>query len=139
VRSQGAALSCSIAVVVCQTIDLHLQSNIRILSDIGSWVRDCIEPCLVEHPLVGWETYFSAVGSHKGPFSSFLNLERHFFTLVLFILTVVVFVCLPKKSADVPEVESEALMNIANVVVPLCVFLFWMDGLVLLRRYTLGQ
>jgi hypothetical protein len=129
IRSRGPALCCWIAVVVCQTIDVHLQSNIRILSDIGTWVRECVEPCLKDRSLVGWETYFSALGPHRGPLSWFLNLERHLFTFVLFALTVLVFVYFPKKVAYVSEVEAEALLRVAGRMLPLSIVLFGWTGL----------
>lgn len=127
-KSRGAALCCWIAVCVCQIIDIRLQSNTRVIMDIGLWVRNCLETCLVGTPIVGWETYFSEMGHHKGPFSLLLNMERQLFTWVLFVLTVFVFVYMPKIATHMTEKDAEALLRIARRILPLIIALFGWTG-----------
>jgi hypothetical protein len=113
------------AVCVCSIVDVRLQFNTRIISDIGSWIRDCLEPCLVQLPIPGWETYFSHVGLPGGsPFSSILNGDRPLLTGLLYLFSVYAFVYIPKLSQGFDPRVSRDLLAIGALALPVCVILF---------------
>jgi hypothetical protein len=113
------------AVVVCSIVDVRLQFNTRIISDIGSWVRDCLEPCLVRRPVVGWETYFSSIGLPKdSPFSSILNGDRPLLTGLLYLFSIYLFIYLPKFRRGFDAKLSRDLFAIAKIALPVCTILF---------------
>jgi hypothetical protein len=113
------------AVGVCSIVDVRLQFNSRIITDIGSWIRECLEPCLVRHPVLGWETYFSGIGLPKdSPFSSILNGDRPLLTALLYLFSIYLFIYLPKFSRGFDSNVSRDLFAIAKIALPVCTILF---------------
>jgi hypothetical protein len=113
------------AVVGCGLIDVRLQLNTRIITDIGAWIRNCLEAHLLPGPNVGWETYFSEIGlSRNSSLSNFLNSDRLLLTGMLYLACVYCFVYLPIFSRRLDRTVAHELLAIARPALLVCVLLF---------------
>jgi hypothetical protein len=113
------------AVFGCGLIDVRLQLNTRIITDIGAWIRNCLEAHLLPGPNVGWETYFSEIGlSRNSSLSNFLNSDRLLLTGMLYLACVYCFVYLPIFSRRLDRTLARELLAIARPALLVCVLLF---------------
>ena len=124
VTSRATCLCSWAAVFILSIIDVRLQFNTRVISDIGSWIKNCLEPCLPSS-LVGWEKYFSLTGVQEhSALASFLNGDRVLLTGLLYLSTVYLFIYIPKFLPGFDPRLSKDLLTIAKRTLPVCVILF---------------
>jgi hypothetical protein len=113
------------AVFGCGLVDVRLQLNTRVITDIGSWIRNCLEAHLLTGASVGWETYFSRIGlARNSGLSNFLNADRLLLTGMLYLACVYCFVYLPIFSRRLDPRLAHEVLVIARPALLVCVLLF---------------
>lgn len=127
--SKAGCLSAWSAVTLCTIVDIRLQFNTRIIADLGSWIRNCLEPCLHAINAIGWEAYYSAIGINGGArFRWLLTGDRAIFTGALCLACIYLFVYRPCCRIPPMSTSARELLAISTVFLPTCVLLIGWSG-----------
>lgn len=133
----AAGIASWVAVMACAMIDVRAQYDIRVIVDLGSWVRVYLEPCFFTSgsasPMhfVGWENYWVTQGfpstSHIG---SWFGFDRRLLTFLMYWAGLVILVVLPRFERarqafglNQTNAHWSGLLHISAIAVPIVIVL----------------
>lgn len=130
--SESACFCSWAAVCACTVIDVRSQYILRIVVDLGSWIRQYVEACLMSgnSPVLGWETYWLEHGAQgRFPLVMWLGLERRLLTFFLFAVSLFAFVVRPIVSGAYGRSQVKRVLWPSRFFVPTILFLMGMSEL----------
>ena len=92
--SRGTAVCSWVAVAICAVIDIRIQHNSHIVGLLGEWIRS-MEFCLFPSFNTGWERFANKLNIK--PIILLLFVDRAIFSIVLYAITMHIFLYMPLK------------------------------------------